>query len=277
MKIALNDFATWSLIDENGRPKKGVEQLDGCSINFVRLPEKLPDGFKQIYVDSVEPDFICTPSEQIIERSNQLFLILTRRKDILDKCPSNSRLLTYGTTWVKDYDFPEKKPTVSFTCTNKDHHLADGYAIRHEIVRRLEEVKEKSSMDFQYWASSRLPLAPEKANHLINESRSPLFSSMFHVAVENQRCDNYFTEKVVDCFRTKTVPIYFGTSDISEYFDPKGIIEVKDFDDLVEVLSRLSPQDYINMAPHVENNHLMSLEHSKDFTDRFVEVVVERN
>jgi len=275
VNIALNEHAAWSLIDERGRPKSGIDKLDGCSINFVMLPDNLPEGFRQIYVDSVEPDFLCTPSDKIIERSDQLSLILTRRKDILDKCRDNARPLVYGTTWVGDLGVPDKVPTISFTCTSKYYDLADGYVLRHEIVDKLEAVKSTSPMKFEYWASSRLPFKPEIADHFIEESRGPLFSSMFHVAVENQRCDNYFTEKIVDCFRTKTVPIYFGTADIVDYFDPEGMIIINGFSDLLNVLSRLTPQDYLNMMTHVENNYLRSLEYSRDFSDRFIESVVD--
>jgi hypothetical protein len=279
MGIILNEVAKWSLslVDENGGLRVGADKLDGHSISFATLPKDLVEGFKQVYVDSTEPDFLCTPSEQIIERSRELFLILTRRKDILSQCPNNARLFLFGTTWVGDCDIPDKVPTVSFTCTRKNNNLADGYALRHEIVGRLEEVKKTSNIKFEYWASSRFPLMPEKADHFIRESRSPLFSSMFHVAVENQRCEGFFTEKLVDCFRTKTVPIYFGTPDIADYFDPNGMIIVNDFGDLLNVLSGLSPEDYLNMMPHVETNYLRSLEYSRDFTDRFIEIVTERN
>ena len=36
----------------------------------------------------------------------------------------------------------------------------------------------------------------------------------------------YFTEKLLDCFLTRTVPVYWGCPDIYEYFDLDGIIHV---------------------------------------------------
>ena len=42
---------------------------------------------------------------------------------------------------------------------------------------------------------------------------------MYSVAVESSNEPNYFTEKLIDCLITKTIPIYWGCPNISEYFD----------------------------------------------------------
>ena len=34
---------------------------------------------------------------------------------------------------------------------------------------------------------------------------------MFSVCIENDVYDTYFTEKILDCFATGTIPIYKGT------------------------------------------------------------------
>ena len=47
----------------------------------------------------------------------------------------------------------------------------------------------------------------------------------FSIAIENSQQDTYFTEKLIDCFSTGTVPIYWGTRKISEYFDMRGVIQ----------------------------------------------------
>lgn len=51
---------------------------------------------------------------------------------------------------------------------------------------------------------------------------------MFSVAIENDTCDVYFTEKILDCFATCTIPIYKGTEKISEFFNPEGIIFIEE-------------------------------------------------
>jgi len=54
------------------------------------------------------------------------------------------------------------------------------------------------------------------------------FDTMFHVAVENVRQANYFTEKLIDCFLTRTVPVYWGCPNIGDFFDLAGIIIVSE-------------------------------------------------
>jgi hypothetical protein len=42
---------------------------------------------------------------------------------------------------------------------------------------------------------------------------------MYSVAVESSSETNYFTEKLIDCLITKTIPIYWGCPNISDFFD----------------------------------------------------------
>lgn len=53
-----------------------------------------------------------------------------------------------------------------------------------------------------------------------------LVDYMFSFVVENDRYETYYTEKLTDCFKTGTIPIYWGAPDIGNYFDVEGIIEL---------------------------------------------------
>ena len=46
--------------------------------------------------------------------------------------------------------------------------------------------------------------------------------------MENATYPNMFTEKITDCFMTGTIPIYYGISNIGDYFDTNGIITLND-------------------------------------------------
>ena len=56
---------------------------------------------------------------------------------------------------------------------------------------------------------------------------------MFSVAIEN--ADDWFTEKILDCFLTGTVPVYYGTPSITKWFNPDGIIYLEDGFDIEEL------------------------------------------
>ena len=72
---------------------------------------------------------------------------------------------------------------------------------------------------------------------------------MFSVAIENTLYKGYFTEKVLDCFATGTVPVYLGAEDISSYFDASGIIPLTN-----SCVDDLCPDLYYSMLPAIKSN-----------------------
>ena len=68
--------------------------------------------------------------------------------------------------------------------------------------------------------------------------------------MENAVYDNYYTEKIADCFATGTIPIYWGTRTIEKHFDIDGIIFLEDLEDL----SSLNAELYRKKLRHVKNN-----------------------
>jgi len=57
---------------------------------------------------------------------------------------------------------------------------------------------------------------------------------MFSVVVENGFYKSYFTEKIMDCFATGTIPVYTGSPDIGKYFNKDGIIDLTEEFDVSE-------------------------------------------
>ena len=49
---------------------------------------------------------------------------------------------------------------------------------------------------------------------------------MFSVAIENN--NEYFSEKLLDCFLTGTIPIYYGTPSVGKWFNTDGMIILED-------------------------------------------------
>lgn len=72
---------------------------------------------------------------------------------------------------------------------------------------------------------------------------------MFSVAIENFQWHGYHTEKILDCFLTGTVPIYYGDPLIGEVFNLKGIIL------LGPNTPSPTPELYRKMLPAVQDNY----------------------
>ena len=77
----------------------------------------------------------------------------------------------------------------------------------------------------------------------------------FSIVMENATYPNMFTEKITECFMTATIPIYYGISNICDFFDKNGIITLDD-DFKIEDLSFDLYQSKIEA---VKNNLQLSL------------------
>ncbi|MFV3129920.1 glycosyltransferase family 10 domain-containing protein [Niveispirillum sp. KHB5.9] len=91
------------------------------------------------------------------------------------------------------------------------------------------------------------PLLPQ-------DSKNILFESMFHIAVENAFDRNYFTEKLLDCLATYTVPIYMGCPNIGDFFDTDGMILVPPGGSIIDAVNGLTLADYWKRMASVAEN-----------------------
>ncbi len=78
---------------------------------------------------------------------------------------------------------------------------------------------------------------------------------MFSITIENSKEDYMFTEKLIDCFLTGTIPIYYGCPSIGNFFNSNGIIMIDSLEDLSTILPTLNEELYNNMRPYIEENY----------------------
>ena len=90
-----------------------------------------------------------------------------------------------------------------------------------------------------------------------HRKESALLPYYFSVVIENDKYDDYFTEKITDCFVTGTIPIYWGTKNIGKYFDTDGIIQILSDEPIKEIDSitkMLTSHMYYDRIKAVKNN-----------------------
>lgn len=139
-------------------------------------------------------------------------------------------------SWIREEDFGmyEKNKLVSMFISPKKS--LPGHHLRHQIAAK-------------YRRHIDLYGGPLGSKHL-PEKYDGLVPYMFNIAMENCKVSLYYTEKLIDCFATGTVPVYWGTPDIGEFFDMKGVILL---DDRFDVRS-LTAERYEAMLPAVRSN-----------------------
>ena len=67
--------------------------------------------------------------------------------------------------------------------------------------------------------------------------------------LSNECAFNYPT-----CFHA-TLPIYWGCTNITEFFDERGILLFKDENDLVNIVNSLTPEFYNERKEYIDRNY----------------------
>ena len=70
---------------------------------------------------------------------------------------------------------------------------------------------------------------------------------------------NYFTEKILDCFISKTVPVYCGCVNIGDFFNEKGIIKFNNIKECIDACKNITDNMYQEFAPYIEENYQKAL------------------
>jgi hypothetical protein len=189
--------------------------------------------------------------------------IFTYHQDILDSF-RNSSLSVTPTTWVGDYVPGTKEYNVSSVFGNKhlSMHLPglEGYNVRWELFTRKEEL----TIDKKFYLSSNSPIpdVDYSKNLVLGNSKNPMFNSQFHIAIENtNKIRNAFSEKIIDCFQTRTIPIYYGPENIGDFFNMEGIFYVRNASEIIEICNNLTPDVYNSKMHAIEDNYQRSMDY----------------
>lgn len=118
--------------------------------------------------------------------------------------------------WIKEPKIYEKSKMISMIASNK--RMCEGHIKRLEWVERIGDQVDLYGRGF---------------NEIANKEDG-LCDYMFSVAIENGQYETYFTEKLLDCFATGTIPVYLGAPDIENHFNMDGIITLSDEFDISE-------------------------------------------
>ena len=98
-----------------------------------------------------------------------------------------------------------------------------------------------------------------------NESKRQFQSQCkFTLCFESTKHEGFITEKITDAFWSNTIPVYYGSSDIKQIFNPKAFIDCSDFssfDEVIEKIKELDQDDekYIAMLsePILQDSHFL--------------------
>jgi Glycosyltransferase family 10 (fucosyltransferase) C-term len=83
----------------------------------------------------------------------------------------------------------------------------------------------------------------------------------YNICIENNIDDSYFTERLLNCFATGTIPIYLGAPRLAEFFDMDGVLMFRNRRELMRILSQISADDYEHRLPAIHTNFTLAMQY----------------
>jgi len=161
-----------------------------------------------------------------------------------------------------NYKLHNKTKLVSMIASAKV--ITSGHAFRHSLA-----AKYKDSIDLYGGAfgSKKIGISKDLNAQWHNKDEA-LVDYMFSIVTENDKYDTYYTEKITDCFANGVVPVYWGPSDIDNYFNMDGVVVLNDEFDI----KMLTPDLYYSKMDAIKDNlnKLYSLEGADDMVYRLI-------
>ena len=182
-----------------------------------------------------------TAYNNIISLEDSYNLILTHDIDLLKRNPEKYAYLPADTNIIEDVSIGihEKSKLTSFIYSQKQ--FLEGHKMRYQIAEFLK-TKDFAVDSFGHGCNP------------IEKKADALKDYCFSIAVENSSADNYFTDKILDCFVTGTVPVYWGCPNVFDYFNKDGILYFSSLSELDEIMKNLSYEKYEQMQPVILEN-----------------------
>jgi hypothetical protein len=157
-------------------------------------------------------------------------------------------------TWVKERKIYKKSKLVSMISSGKG--FTEGHRFRNAFMQRQMQIN--PWIDF--FGRGFKPF---------QKKEEPLSEFMFSITMENESYANYYTEKLMDCFATGTIPIYHGTPKLSDMFNKEGVIIFNEnFDP-----NLLNVDLYQSKIDAVKENFELCLKHEKSDDVLFQKII----
>jgi len=137
-------------------------------------------------------------------------LVFTNDKSLLNLSDKFKLTICSAVPWVNDIGIHKKTKLISMITSDK--RICPEHEYRLSIANKYKDVIDLYG----------------HGHNFIEKKEYGLNDYCFSIVIENLDYSLGYSEKISDCFATGTIPIYKGSSDISEVFNQNGIIMLDD-------------------------------------------------
>jgi hypothetical protein len=217
------------------------QEFDEIVITNLSGVNKYPT--KKVYGWIIEPPLI-SPNEYNFAKTNhkKFEKIFTFDKELIEM-DSKFEILPIGGCWIntEDQKIYEKNKLVSYISSTKNFGIP-GHEFRAKVRDGINNKVDTYG----------------RGHNEIDNKLTGLKDYMFSIVIENSKLDYYFTEKIIDCFMTGTIPIYWGCPSIGKFFNEKGLFTFNTLDELQKILSEINEEVYLNKIEFIKENYELS-------------------
>lgn len=183
----------------------------------------------------IEPPDINPGIYEFVDKNYKKFdYILTFDRRLLET-GRNFLFYPFGCSWVTDLSQPKKTKLCSMIASNK--RMTPGHEFRQELIKRFSSRVDHYGNGFMR----------------VEKKEDGLRDYYFSIVIENSQPDYYFSEKLLDCFACRTIPLYWG-SNVAPFFNTDGMLIFNTVDELEDIFNRLTPDLYDSLRSPMDDN-----------------------
>ena len=196
----------------------------------------------------IEPRTIMPLGYEFLEKGGwkHFKYVYTHDSRLLDSIP-NAKLILVGAVW--GYSDVTKSKFCSLCCSFKE--MCELHMARKELAYKYTD---NPFIDVygDYMGKGSVPWV--LCSDYLKDYR-------FSIIIENNIDDYYFTEKILNCFAHKVIPVYWGARKIDEYFNKQGIFHVEskaDIEEFVDIMTKnpeLPEMYYDSVKNAIDDNY----------------------
>lgn len=174
-----------------------------------------------------------------LARNAHLFdRVLTFEQAHFEKLP-HAKFTPLGGCWLAQQDWKIHPKTKNLSIIASEKRDMPGQRLRHKVIRTH---------------GTAFDAILGRGYREIGNKIEGLRDYRYSLTIENGRQNYYFSEKLIDCFLSGTVPIYWGCPSIGLFFDKGGIVAFEHPRDLGLILEQIGPDDYERRLPSIRKN-----------------------
>ena len=186
--------------------------------------------------------------EYVKNNVNKYKQIWTHDREFLNL--PNAKFYPVGGCWLKEEHRQIYNKTKMFSIIASNKTQTQGHKLRHQLIQA-------AGNRVDAYGPSYIPFKIHASNKI-----EGLKDYMYHFVIENCKRDYYFSEKLIDCLMTGTIPIFWGCPSIDNFFNVDGFITFDTLQELKEKLKLCTPEFYESKKTIIKENFEKAKEYS---------------